>query len=81
MRRYLQSQRPVPVGPYGHRVCEVWPDADVRLCSVDAQHGPATHITISLEERGRRRSAIYTTEQFVCEACARGFAKKHRVEL
>jgi hypothetical protein len=81
MRRYLNSQRPVPVGPYGHRVVEAGVWADGRACEVDQAHGVATHITQSREERGSRRSSIHTMEQFVCEACARAFAAKYGVAL
>ena len=80
MRRYLGSMRPVPVGPFGHRVvsAEGW---DARACATDSSHGAATHVTQYREERGRRRSAIHTTEAFVCAECAQGFAAKHRVVM
>lgn len=81
MRRYLQSQHPVPTAPYGHRVVEAGVWADGRACECDQAHGVATHITQSRVERGRRRSAIHTVERWVCAECAAKWAVEHRAEL
>ena len=79
MRRYLGSQRAVPTGAFGHRVIEAGPWADGRPCQWGAEHGPATHITQSREERGRRRSSVHTNEHFVCRECAGAFAEQYGV--